>query len=131
LHRLRFLGHVLANRLEYLAEYHLALMWITEEDQKQFNSQAGDTEGMVNYGLQLEGAVWSICMIQRPDGVKFSFRSVEPFAVNTFAATYFEGGGHKNASGGRFSAGGIDEAKEKLKEVLPLYLSEIKRVKNL
>lgn len=131
LHRLRFLGHVLANRLEYLAEYHLALLWITEEDQKQFNSQAGDTEGMVNYGLQLEGAVWSICMIQRPDGVKLSFRSIEPFAVNTFASTYFEGGGHKNASGGRFSAGGIEEAKEKLKEVLPLYLSEIKRVKNL
>ncbi|MFM1835379.1 MAG: hypothetical protein RJA04_66 [Bacteroidota bacterium] len=131
LHRLRFLGHVLANRLEYLSEYHLALMWITEEDQKQFNSQAGDTEGMVNYGLQLEGAVWAICMIQRPDGVKLSFRSIEPFAVNQFAATYFEGGGHKNASGGRFSGGGIEQAKEKLQEVLPLYLSEIKRVKNL
>jgi phosphoesterase RecJ-like protein len=86
---------------------------------------------MVNYGLQLAGAVWSICMIQRPDGVKLSFRSIEPFAVNQFAATYFEGGGHKNASGGRFSAGGIEQAKEKLKEVLPLYLSEIKRVKNL
>jgi phosphoesterase RecJ-like protein len=131
LHRLRFLGHVLANRLEYLPEYHLAFMWITEEDQKQFNSQPGDTEGIVNYGLQLEGAIWSICMIQRPDGVKLSFRSIEPFAVNQFAATYFEGGGHKNASGGRFSGGGIEQAKEKLQEVLPLYLSEIKRVKNL
>ncbi len=131
LHRLQFLGHVLANRLTYLPDYHLALMWITAEDQKQFHSQAGDTEGIVNYGLQLEGAIWSICMIQRPDGVKLSFRSIEPFAVNQFAATYFEGGGHKNASGGRFSSGGLTEAKEKLIEVLPLYLSEIKRVKNL
>ena len=131
LHRLRFLGHILANRLEYLPDYHLAFMWITEEDQKDFNSQAGDTEGMVNYGLQLEGAIWSIMMIQRPDGVKLSFRSIEPFAVNAFASAYFEGGGHKNASGGRFSGGNLAEAKKKLEEVLPLYLSEIKRVKNL
>jgi phosphoesterase RecJ-like protein len=131
LQRLRFMGHVLANRLEYLPDYHLAFMWITEEDQKQFHSQPGDTEGIVNYGLQLAGAIWSICMIQRPDGVKLSFRSIEPFAVNQFAATYFEGGGHKNASGGRFSSGGLTEAKEKLLEVLPLYLSEINRVKNL
>jgi phosphoesterase RecJ-like protein len=129
--RLKFLGHILANRLEYLPEYHLAIMWITEEDLVQFNSQAGDTEGIVNYGLQIAGAIWSILMIARPDGIKFSFRSIEPFAVNTFAATYFEGGGHKNASGGRFSGGSLAQAREKLQEVLPLYLSEINRVKKL
>lgn len=129
--RLKFLGHILANRLEYLPEYHLAIMWITEDDLVQFNSQAGDTEGIVNYGLQIAGAIWSILLISRPDGVKLSFRSIEPFAVNTFAATYFEGGGHKNASGGRFSGSSLAQAKEKLQEVLPLWLSEIKRVKNL
>ncbi|CAM4353976.1 bifunctional oligoribonuclease/PAP phosphatase NrnA [Cytophagaceae bacterium 50C-KIRBA] len=129
--RLRFLGHILANRLDYLPAYHLSLMWITEEDQKQFNSQAGDTEGIVNYGLQIAGAIWAILLIQRPDGIKLSFRSIEPFAVNEFASRYFEGGGHKNASGGRFSSSSIEGAKEKLEEVLPLYLSEINRVKNL
>ncbi|MFM1780619.1 MAG: hypothetical protein RJB49_913 [Bacteroidota bacterium] len=129
--RLKFIGHVLGQRMEYLPEYHLAFMWITAEDLTKFNSQAGDTEGIVNYGLQITGCVWSILMIERPDGVKLSFRSIEPFAVNTFAATYFEGGGHKNASGGRFSGGSLVEAKKKLMEVLPLYLSEINRVKNL
>jgi phosphoesterase RecJ-like protein len=129
--RLKFLGHILANRLEYLSEYHLAIMWITEEDLVQFNSQAGDTEGIVNYGLQIAGAIWAILLIARPDGIKLSFRSIEPFAVNTFASTYFEGGGHKNASGGRFSGGSLTQAREKLQEVLPLYLSEINRVKKL
>jgi phosphoesterase RecJ-like protein len=105
-------------------------MWITAEDLTKFNSQAGDTEGIVNYGLQITGCVWSILMIERPDGVKLSFRSIEPFAVNEFASKYFEGGGHKNASGGRFSGGSLEEAKKKLMEVLPLYLSEINRVKN-
>jgi phosphoesterase RecJ-like protein len=51
--------------------------------------------------------------------------------VNEFASQYFEGGGHKNASGGRFSGGSLTDAKKKLMEVLPLYLSEINRVKNL
>jgi phosphoesterase RecJ-like protein len=129
--KLKFLGHILSNRLEYLPEYHLALMWITAEDQQNFNSQAGDTEGIVNYGLQLSGAFWSILMIERPDGIKFSFRSIEPLAVNKFAATYFEGGGHKNASGGRLSKCSLSQAREKLNEVLPLQIEEINRVKNL
>jgi phosphoesterase RecJ-like protein len=129
--RLKFIGHVLGQRMEYLPEYHLAFMWITAEDLTKFNSQAGDTEGIVNYGLQIAGCVWSILMIERPDGVKLSFRSIEPFAVNEFASKYFEGGGHKNASGGRFSAGTLKDAKKKLMEVLPLYLSEINRVKNI
>jgi phosphoesterase RecJ-like protein len=129
--RLRFLGHVLSNRMEYLPKYRLSLMWITEEDQKVFNSQAGDTEGIVNYGLQVAGSVWSILLIQRNDGVKLSFRSIEPFAVNQFAANYFEGGGHKNASGGRIQKSNIEEAKKILMEVLPLQLDQINQVKNL
>lgn len=129
--RLHFLGHVLSNRMEYLEEYHLTLMWITEEDLKKFNSQAGDTEGIVNYGLQVAGSIWSILLIQRNDGVKLSFRSIEPFAVNQFAATHFEGGGHKNASGGRIPKSNIEEAKKILLEVLPLQIDQVNRVKNL
>lgn len=129
--RLHFLGHILSNRMEYLEEYHLTLMWITEEDQKRFNSQAGDTEGIVNYGLQIAGSIWSILFIQRNDGVKLSFRSIEPFAVNQFAAAHFEGGGHKNASGGRIPKSNIEEAKKILMEVLPLQIDQINQVKNL
>lgn len=129
--RLKFLGHILSNRMEYLPDYHLTLMWITEEDQKKYNSQAGDTEGVVNYGLQIAGSIWSILLIQRNDGVKLSFRSIEPFAVNQFAAKHFEGGGHKNASGGRIQKSNIEEAKKILMEVLPLQLDQLKQVKNL
>ena len=70
-------------------------------------------------------------LIQRNDGVKLSFRSIEPFAVNQFAAKYFEGGGHKNASGGRIAKSNIEEAKKILMEVLPLQLDQINQVKNL
>jgi phosphoesterase RecJ-like protein len=33
--------------------------------------------------------------------VKMSFRSKGNFAVNEYAAKYFNGGGHRNASGGQ------------------------------
>ena len=40
-------------------------------------------------------------IIERPDGIKMSFRSKGEFSVNNFARKYFEGGGHFNAAGGR------------------------------
>jgi phosphoesterase RecJ-like protein len=42
-----------------------------------------------------------IVIIDRKDQVKMSFRSVGDFDVNTFARKYFQGGGHKNAAGGK------------------------------
>jgi phosphoesterase RecJ-like protein len=45
--------------------------------------------------------VLGIVVIDRKDQVKMSFRSLGEFNVNTFARKYFEGGGHKNAAGGK------------------------------
>ena len=39
-------------------------------------------------------------IIERDSEIKLSFRSIGDFAVNKFAEEYFNGGGHKNASGG-------------------------------
>jgi phosphoesterase RecJ-like protein len=39
--------------------------------------------------------------VERPDAIKLSFRSRGEFSVNEFARRYFEGGGHKNAAGGK------------------------------
>lgn len=42
-------------------------------------------------------------VIDRDEERKWSFRSKREFDVNSFARTYFNGGGHYNASGGRSS----------------------------
>lgn len=123
--QLQFLGHVLCHRLEYFSAYRLALITLSAEDLQQFDSQAGDTEGFVNYGLQISGAIWSIFMVERTDGVKFSFRSIEPFAVNGFAAQHFNGGGHKNAAGGKLPATNLEQARKYLMEMLPLQIDSI------
>jgi phosphoesterase RecJ-like protein len=52
--------------------------------------------------------------------VKFSFRSKGDVAVNTFAKTYFDGGGHLNAAGG-ISKRSLAQTKPFLVESLRAY----------
>ena len=99
--RLRFLGFALSQRLVVMKEYHAAYIYITLEDQKKFNVQKGDTEGLVNYALSIGGIKLAAMFTESKDMVKISFRSVGSFSVNEFARKYFNGGGHANAAGGR------------------------------
>lgn len=101
LNRLRFLGFVLKDKLEVIPELNAAIISISKEETKQYQVDTGDTEGIVNYALSIKGIVLGIVIIDRTDMVKLSFRSVGDFDVNQFARAYFEGGGHKNAAGGK------------------------------
>lgn len=101
LNRLRFLGFVLKDKLTLLPDSHTAYIAISKEEIKEYQVDTGDTEGVVNYALAIKGIVLGVVIIDRTEMVKLSFRSVGDFDVNTFARTYFQGGGHKNASGGK------------------------------
>ena len=118
--KLKFLGFALYNKLVVLKEYHTAYFAITSEELAEFHSQTGDTEGIVNYALSLEGVVFAAILIDRGDMIKISFRSVGDFAVNELAKAHFEGGGHKNASGGRSDLS-LEQTVEKLINLLPQY----------
>ncbi len=99
--RLRFIGHSLLHRMEVFYEYNTAMMAIPYADLKRFDLQTGDTEGLVNFLLSIQGIKMAALIIDRREEVKLSFRSKGDFDVNTFARKYFEGGGHFNAAGGR------------------------------
>ncbi|MGN6494779.1 MAG: DHH family phosphoesterase [Agriterribacter sp.] len=99
--RLRFVGHVLLHRMEVFYEYNAALIAIPKSDLLKFNVRTGDTEGLVNYPLSIQGIKVAGLVIDRDEERKWSFRSKGNFDVNTFARKYFNGGGHFNASGGR------------------------------
>ena len=120
LSRLQFLGYVLSQKLVVLPEFRTAYMVLTEAELTKFNSSTGETEGIVNYGLQVENVVMSALFIERKGEVKISFRSVGTFSVRDLASSYFSGGGHKNASGGR-SELSITETVQKFLSVLPEY----------
>jgi len=102
--RLRFLGHVLMNRMEVIYELNTALIHIPKADLLKFDIKTGDTEGLVNYPLSIQGIRLVGLCIDRDEERKWSFRSKGSFDCNTFARRYFEGGGHFNAAGGRDSA---------------------------
>lgn len=115
--RLRFIGHVLSHRMEVFYEYNTALIAIPKKDLLRFEIKTGDTDGLVNYPLSIQGIKMAALVIDRDEERKWSFRSKGDFDVNTFARKYFEGGGHYNASGGR-SSDTLENTVKKFIEVL-------------
>ncbi|MBC7868441.1 MAG: bifunctional oligoribonuclease/PAP phosphatase NrnA, partial [Gloeobacteraceae cyanobacterium ES-bin-316] len=99
--RLRFIGNVLLNRMQVFYEYNTALIAIPAADLLKYDIKTGDTEGLVNYPLSIEGIKMAAIIIDRGEERKCSFRSKGEVDVNTFARTYFGGGGHFNAAGGQ------------------------------
>lgn len=122
--RSRLFGYSLYEKLELLPEIKTAIISLTKEELERFNVQTGDTEGLVNFPLGIAGIVLSVLIIDRTKLVKMSFRSKGDFAVNTFAAEYFGGGGHKNASGGQ-STQTLEETVARFKEKIMLYKTEL------
>lgn len=100
--KLQLLGRALQN-LTLLKEYNASYITLTQEELDTFKYKKGDTEGIVNYGLSLEGINMTAFFIENKEEgiIKISFRSQGDVDVNQFARTYFNGGGHINAAGGK------------------------------
>lgn len=101
--RLRFIGHILSNRMEVFYEYNTILLTVPKSDLIKYQIKTGDTEGLVNYPQSIRGIKLVAIVIDRDEERKWSFRSKGDFDCNVFARKYFEGGGHFNAAGGRSS----------------------------
>lgn len=100
--RLRLQGKALYDRMVYLVDSSSAYIYLTRDDLRRFNHAVGDTEGFVNLPLSVQGVIMSALFIEKKDHVKVSLRSKGDFNVNGIAVRYFNGGGHRNASGGRY-----------------------------
>jgi bifunctional oligoribonuclease and PAP phosphatase NrnA len=122
--RLRFMGNALLNRMEVLYEYNAAVMSITADDIAKYEIKTGDTEGLVNYLLSIQGIRLGALVIDRDEERRWSFRSKGNFDVNKFARAHFEGGGHMNAAGGR-SSEPLHATLNKFKQVLKQYEDQL------
>ena len=123
--RLQLLGCALSN-LTFLEPFKTAYISLTNKELEANDFQKGDTEGFVNYGLSLKGAKLAVIFIEhKQEGIiKISFRSKGDFDVNSFARTHFNGGGHKNASGGRSNLN-LEETIAEFISILSEYKSEL------
>jgi len=125
--RVRFIGYCLLNRMEVLYESNTAIMAITKNDLLRFYIKTGDTEGLVNQLLTIQGIKLGALVIDRDEERKWSFRSKGNFDVNTFARQHFEGGGHFNAAGGRTSDS-LDATVWKFKKTIKQYNEQLQQL---
>jgi phosphoesterase RecJ-like protein len=100
--RLQILGRALQN-MKVITEHKTAYTTLTQLELNSFDYVKGDTEGIVNYGLSIKGILFTAIFIENKEEkiIKISFRSQGDFDVNQFARDYFNGGGHRNAAGGK------------------------------
>lgn len=116
--RLKLLGYALSEKMVVLPQWHAAYFSLSREELKRFNYRKGDTEGLVNYGLGMEGIDMAAIFVEHEDVVKISFRSKGSVPVNALSKANFSGGGHTNAAGGKWD-GNLDQALSRFLEVLP------------
>lgn len=122
--KLRLLGFSLLEKMVVIRELNTAYIVLSDEDLKKYNFKSGDTEGFVNYALGIQGIRLAVFFSERDGATKISFRSKNDFSVKELSAKYFNGGGHKNASGG-FSRESLQSTVNKFLEILPLYKMEL------
>lgn len=127
LSRLQLTGYVLCNKLTVLPAFHTAYMVLSRSELDRFKAQPGDTEGLVNYGLSIQGVKLALLMHDREGEVKLSLRSVGEFSVNAMARKHFNGGGHRNAAGGS-SKESLEATLQRFISILPEYKEALDQI---
>ncbi len=102
--RFRMMGYYLSKRLK-ITPKGVAYAVLTASDLKRFDIREGETEGFVNMPLGIAEVRLSILLKQDKDRIRVSLRSKPGTSANLCARTYFHGGGHELAAGGRLCEG--------------------------
>lgn len=122
LDRLRLTGYALSEKLEVDTANGCAMIVLTLEELNRYHAQSGDTEGLVNQALSVEGVNCAVFIREaKHDRVKLSLRSRGSFSVREVAERHFNGGGHHNAAGGALDGVNAEEVAEIWRVLIPKY----------
>lgn len=99
--RARLFGYAIDRKMQLIEQGTVAYMSLTEAEMRRYEFQQGDSEGFVNYALTIKKMKMSAMFSAHRKFIRVSLRSRGEVDVNLFARKYFEGGGHKNAAGGK------------------------------
>ena len=131
--RIRLVGYCLYQKMRLFPEHNASLITLNGKELYRFHFKSGDAEGIVNMPLQISDVYYSCFM--REDKVteiekafangsktkiKISMRSQGDRPVNVFCREVFNGGGHKNASGGEYY-GSLEDAVKLFLDNYPKY----------
>ena len=99
--RARLFGYAINRKMALIEDGTVAYMSLLESEMRRFQFQQGDSEGFVNYALTIKKVKMSAMFLAHRKFIRISLRSRGDVDVNLFARKYFNGGGHKNAAGGK------------------------------
>mgnify|MGYP003241695045 FL=1 len=99
--RARLFGYAINRKMALIEDGTVAYMSLLESEMRRFQFQQGDSEGFVNYALTIKKVKMSAMFLAHRKFIRISLRSRGNVDVNLFARKYFDGGGHKNAAGGK------------------------------
>ena len=120
--RVLAISHILSEHLS-LREDGLAVIVVSKELWHRFGLEEGELEGMVNIPLTIDEVKVCIYLRESEDEpvLRASIRSKKGWSANRIARTWFHGGGHEQASGGKLcipediaDLSGIDSYIEKI-----------------
>jgi len=101
LDQLKLKGYALSEKTVVTGNGNAAYISLSEAELKRFHFHPGDTEGLVNYALGIEGVHIAAFFAEKDDLIKISLRSKGKIDVNELSRKHFGGGGHIHAAGGR------------------------------
>ncbi len=122
LDRLKLRGFATSEKIEVIHDLPVAFISLTSDELNKFNYEKGDTEGLVNMALSIQGIKIAALFSEKDGVIKISLRSKGEQIVNEMAKDLFDGGGHKYASGGIFY-GSLSDAIDRFKNNLSKYWS--------
>ena len=124
----RFRGYLMNEKLQVIEGLHASFYTVTRKELKKYDFIKGDLEGLVNVPLTIKGHKLSISLREDTDidnRILVSLRSVDDFPCNKMAAEFFNGGGHRNASGGKLLCS-IQEAEQIALKAILAYADMLK-----
>lgn len=111
------LAFCLRERLLMYRELNTAFITISRRDYERWNIQKGDLEGIANMVLRIRPLRCAVLLTERKNEIRLSMRSKGDFSVQEICSNYFQGGGHRNASGGT-SKTSLEETCQELLDIL-------------
>ena len=118
--RIRLMGFLIGTQMTITPEG-TAVMILDEQARRRFDVREGESEGIVNIPLAIRRVRMVVFLKQYAEEGNFhvSIRSKRGVSAARFARTYFHGGGHEQASGGRlYYPADIPAPKDALQYVL-------------
>ncbi len=114
------LTKIVMDRMEFFENGRIAFTYVTLDDIEKTKAEAGDHEGLVEIGRDLEGVEVAILLRETENGYKASIRSNE-YVNSSEVCSIFSGGGHLRAAGCTIPYS-LEQAKEKIIDRVKTFL---------